>query len=195
MISGFTIDKTYGYELEIKGSKFLSFLIPIKEFDCQLFSLIEKHKKAVHFVTAKRWINEFEQIVESSSDDGEPKGSSGIPSLNVLRGEKIIDCGVVVVRYFGGTLLGVGGLVRAYSDAVLGVVRSAELLSHKKIEKISLKVGYENLDRAEYIAKKHSLILEKEAFLTESAEVVISGAKSDIEGFLSEYRGTIDYKI
>ena len=98
---------------ESKGSKFLSFLFPFAQFNESLSSLKEQHPKAVHFVSASRHYNEYGQILESFDDDKEPRGSSGTPSLNVLRGEELIEVGVVIVRYFGGTLLGVGGLVRA----------------------------------------------------------------------------------
>jgi len=68
--------------------------------------LRESHPKARHIVYAYRELNEFEQIVENSSDDGEPKGSSGVPVLNVLRGEDFINVAILVVRYFGGIKLG-----------------------------------------------------------------------------------------
>ena len=78
-------------------------------------------------MSATRHLNEFKQILESFDDDGEPKGSSGMPSLNVLRGENLIDIGVIVVRYFGGTLLGVGGLVRAYTNAIKDAIRFCKI--------------------------------------------------------------------
>ena len=62
---------------------------------------------------AYRHLNEFEQIVENSSDDGEPKGTSGKPNLAVLAGNELINTAVIIVRYFGGIKLGTGGLVRA----------------------------------------------------------------------------------
>jgi len=74
-----------------------------------------EHPKARHIVYAYRELNEFNQIIENSSDDGEPKGSSGVPVLNVLRGEEFINVAILVVRYFGGIKLGIGGLVRAYT--------------------------------------------------------------------------------
>ena len=98
---------------EAKGSRFLGFLVLVREFESVLKTLKATHLKAVHFVYAYRELLPNGQILERSSDDGEPKGSSGISVLNVLRGWEMIDCGVIVVRYFGGTLLGIGGLVRA----------------------------------------------------------------------------------
>lgn len=97
--------------LEVKQSKFIAHLVPFTIYEQTLQHLKQQHPKARHFVTAFRYLNEFEQIVESSSDDGEPKGTSGKPSLMVLQGKEIINTAVIVVRYFGGTKLGTGGLV------------------------------------------------------------------------------------
>ncbi|BCX79083.1 YigZ family protein [Campylobacter sp. 19-13652] len=105
-------------KIEIKHSIFYAFLIPASELKQTLLNLRQEHTKAVHFVWASREINKYSQIVENQSDDGEPKGSSGAPSLNALRGASLINSAVVIVRYFGGIKLGVGGLVRAYSSAV-----------------------------------------------------------------------------
>ncbi|MGX3012253.1 YigZ family protein, partial [Helicobacter sp. 23-1044] len=113
-------------EYEKDGSKFLAHLAPAKGAEQLLSELQEKHKKAVHFVRASRAVNEFRQIIENSSDDGEPKGSSGVPVLNVLRGRELVECACIVVRYFGGKLLGIGGLVRAYSNATLLAVENAK---------------------------------------------------------------------
>ncbi|NPA81685.1 MAG: YigZ family protein, partial [Epsilonproteobacteria bacterium] len=78
----FTIDRVYEASYEIKRSEFLSFLVPIERFDEVYDRLKKEHKKANHIVWAKRFLNEFDQIVENSTDDGEPKGTSGVPSLN-----------------------------------------------------------------------------------------------------------------
>lgn len=103
---------------EIKHSIFYAFLLPESELKQTILELRQKHTKAVHFVWASREMNKYGQIVENQSDDGEPKGSSGAPSLNALRGARLINTAVIIVRYFGGIKLGVGGLVRAYSSAV-----------------------------------------------------------------------------
>ncbi|MDE5591355.1 MAG: YigZ family protein, partial [Helicobacter sp.] len=109
--------KTIQESLEVKGSRFIAFLIPVEIFDDFLAKIRIHHPKAVHFVNASRALNLEGQIVESFSDDGEPKGTSGMPTLKVLRGYDLIECGLVNVRYFGGTLLGSGGLVRAYTQS------------------------------------------------------------------------------
>ncbi|MEJ2415034.1 MAG: YigZ family protein, partial [Sulfurimonas sp.] len=75
------IQKHYTCTLEVKQSKFIAHLIPYEFYETTLEQLKQEHPKARHFVTAFRYLNEFDQVVEHSSDDGEPKGTSGKPSL------------------------------------------------------------------------------------------------------------------
>lgn len=140
-----------------EGSEFIAFLVPLARYESTLKALKTEHKKAVHFVRASRAVNEFAQITEQSSDDGEPKGSSGVPVLNVMRGAGLVECAIIVVRYFGGKLLGVGGLVRAYTNAALSVVNLANLVEFKPKEARDFCVPFANIERAKYLAKKHDI--------------------------------------
>ncbi|QRV16933.1 IMPACT family protein [Haloterrigena salifodinae] len=81
---------------------------------------------------------------EYSSDDGEPSGSAGKPALNVLTQQEIENCAVVVTRYYGGTNLGVGGLVRAYSRAVKEAVEAAGVVEERPHERVSITVEYDD---------------------------------------------------
>ena len=143
--------------LIIKQSKFIAHLMPYDRFDEILTQLQDEHPKARHFVTAFRYLNEYDQIVEGSSDDGEPKGTSGKPTLAVLRGNELINSAVVTVRYFGGTKLGTGGLVRAYSDATNLVIESAKLSPYQKEESLSFSCTYSDMRRVEYLLAELSI--------------------------------------
>lgn len=113
-------------------------------------------------MTSYRYLNEFDQVVENSSDDGEPKGTSGKPTLAVLQGHELINTAVIVVRYFGGTKLGTGGLVRAYSDAVNLVIQSAVLHPYKKESTQKICFGYADIGKVEYECNQAKItILEK----------------------------------
>ena len=176
---------------ESKGSKFLAFLLPYSEFESTLALLKQEHLKAVHFVSATRHLNEFNQILESFDDDGEPKGSSGMPSLKVLRGEELINVGVIVVRYFGGTLLGVGGLVRAYTNAVkdaIEVAKSQGLLENFILcESVCFEIAYPLLSQCEYMAKKLGVELRKESFLENGIRVRVQGERDRIESVCATF--------
>lgn len=151
---------------EVKQSKFIAHFIPYSDFETTLQELKAKHPKARHFVTAFRYLNMFDQIVEHSNDDGEPKGTSGKPSLMVLQGEDVINAGVIVVRYFGGTKLGTGGLVRAYSEAVHGVLRELTFEEYEKQESLLVALLYEDLRLLEYESQQLGVEIVEKSFDT-----------------------------
>ncbi len=123
-----TINEIFTAQTEINKSNFLAFLCPIGEFKVLRERLKSEHPKAAHIVWATRELNKYAQIVENQSDDGEPKGTSGAPSLAALRGAKLINAAALIVRYFGGIKLGPGGLVRAYGGAVNAAIDAAKLV-------------------------------------------------------------------
>jgi len=171
--------------LEVKQSKFIAHLIPYNLFEEQLQILKEQHPKARHFVTAFRYLNEHMQIVESSSDDGEPKGTSGKPSLMVLQGHDLINCAVIIVRYFGGTKLGTGGLVRAYSDAVNLVIEEAELFEYKEEIELTISFEYTNIRLVEYESQAYDISIIEKSFDSD-AKYRVKGTKESIDGFLEK---------
>jgi uncharacterized YigZ family protein len=150
---------------EEKKSKFIAFLMPYNKFDEVMQNLKDKHPKARHFVYAYRYLNEFDQIVENCSDDGEPRGTSGKPSLAVLSGAEIVNTAVIIVRYFGGVKLGTGGLVRAYSSSVNEVINISELFEYKKLEIRKLKCEYSELSKLEYLLNQENINVISKDFL------------------------------
>lgn len=144
------VKKECSLTLEVKKSKFITHIFPSKDFDLIMKRLKQEHPKARHHVYAYRYLNDFDQIVENSSDDGEPKGTSGKPSLNVLAGSDIVNTGVIIVRYFGGIKLGTGGLVKAYSDAVNLVLQNCELFEYVKLKELKLYFDYSYISIVEY---------------------------------------------
>lgn len=136
----YNILKEYAtHTIIIDKSRFICELFPIKtkeEAKKILESVREKHPKARHVCYAYV-LNIDNVLIENQSDDGEPSKTAGMPMLDILRYEKLIDTLAVVTRYFGGTLLGTGGLIRAYSGVVKQTVDNAN------IQKASLMQGYE----------------------------------------------------
>lgn len=171
--------KDHGTEtLEIKQSKFIAHLIPYCVYDETLLTLKEKHHKARHFVVAWRYMNKLDQIVEHCSDDGEPKGTSGKPTLAVLAGNELIDSAVIIVRYFGGTKLGPGGLVRAYSDVCNEVIKASVLLPYIKREKFTFSLNYSDISLIEYKMDEYNIIVEEKSFNSLGAHIQVSTEKS-----------------
>ncbi|MGL2675459.1 YigZ family protein [Helicobacter pylori] len=174
---------------QIKASRFLGYLMPFDDFEKTLLQLKKEHFKAAHFVTAFRYSLEG-KITEGFSDDGEPKGSSGMPVLSVLRREDLINVGLVSVRYFGGTLLGVGGLMKAYAKSALLCVENAQrenaLKDFVELETLSAHYSYKELDALQREIKKFSLQLSKKNFSNQSVEVEISGERENLQAFLQQ---------
>ncbi len=168
-----TINKEWTSFLEVKKSKFLSFLVPFDDFEKKLDELKRIYPKANHFVRAFRYLNDQNQIVEGSSDDREPRGSGGKPTLNVLVGNDLINVGIITIRYFGGILLGVGGLAKAYSDVANLAVKNAKILEYKQIFEYTFEVDYEKTREIEYIIKKNNIFVVDRGFGIEGIEYKI----------------------
>ena len=158
------IDSEYSDILEIKKSKFIAYITTYDKFNDLMLFLQKEHPKARHFVYAYRYLNEFDQIVENSSDDGEPKGTSGKPALSVLIGAHLINTAVIIVRYFGGTRLGTGGLVKAYSDSVNLVLKSCLIKEFAKLINKELYIQYNQLSQIEYIISKSKISIKDKIF-------------------------------
>jgi uncharacterized YigZ family protein len=178
-----TVTHPYEASIEVKQSKFIAVLTPYHLFAETLLSLREKHPKARHFVVAYRYRNDFGQIVEYSTDDGEPKGTAGKPALFVLAGVDMMNCAVIVVRYFGGTKLGTGGLVRAYSDSVNHVMNEVCLIEYREKIVTIIEFEYSFSRLVEYeCAHENIEIVEKKFDL--HATYTLRGTKQEIETLL-----------
>ncbi len=187
-----TIEKIFQAEYEAKKSTFLAFLAPFGQFEKKREFLKKTHPKAAHIVWAYRVLNEFDQVVENQSDDGEPKGTSGPPCLNVLRGSELVNCGVLVVRYFGGIKLGTGGLVRAYSGACNGVISQSELIKYEKLFEVNFFIPYALMPRFEHYFDDNFEI--KKEFLADGVRSSTKMTEKQKDSFLEfaikyEYQG------
>ena len=169
----------------MKKSKFHSFLVPYNQFESKLLELKKAHPKARHFVTAFRYLNEYAQIVEGSNDDSEPKGTSGKPTLKVLQGHNLINVAIITVRYFGGTLLGSGGLVRAYSDSANLAIANAKIIPFEELIEENINVDYDKSSKCEYLFKKYNIEVIDRNFL-DGISYKIRGNKQNLEKLKNE---------
>lgn len=178
------------HTLAVKQSKFIAWLTPYESYQETLQQLKNEHPKARHFVTAFRYLNEYDQVVEHSSDDGEPKGTSGKPSLMVLQGQELINTAVIIVRYFGGTKLGTGGLVRAYSDAVNLVINEATFKEYKKEAFKSIEIEYSDVRFIEYECKAFGVTVLEKSFESKTVYKIKADEKS-MEEFLKKVQRVV----
>ena len=178
-----TIKTSFTFTTEVNRSKFITYLVPISEYDGLQEKLKQANPKANHVVYALRHLNEFDQVVENSSDDGEPKGCAGVPALNVLRGEELINCAVLIVRYFGGIKLGTGGMARAYAQAVKDVLEVSQLQKYKKQTSYTFETSYSDVDKTLYKLKQLGLTQYEREFCVDKVVWVLKGSEEKIEEF------------
>lgn len=153
-------------DVEAKKSHFICELKTVrneeeaKEF---LEEVRKEHREARHHCFALR-IGEPGTEYERFSDDGEPQGTAGKPILSLLQGAELYDCIAVVTRYFGGTLLGTGGLVRAYSDSVKEALAESEINELIKGVRVKITSDYQTANRIKYLAGTMGIFTEKEEY-------------------------------
>lgn len=151
-----TIRSNTTSELTIKNSRFITLLLKISSQD-NIYQIIEKAKKeypkANHYCYA--YITENEK---KSSDDKEPGGTAGMPMLNILEKEQIINVIAITIRYFGGIKLGVGGLVRAYSKSVKNALNCTEKIELELGYQILLITSYDNQKNLDYLLRNYHII-------------------------------------
>lgn len=125
-----------------KKSRFLSYLAPVSseaEATAFLSKISSMHREATHVVYAYSLLD---GQIKRYSDDGEPSGTAGMPTLEVLTHKEIYNVAIATVRYFGGTLLGTGGLTRAYSRGASDVVSAANIITRTYGDLLSLLIPY-----------------------------------------------------
>lgn len=141
-----------------KRSEFIGYIAPVTTNDEAvrfIESIREKHRKATHNVYAYILRNDN---ISRYSDDGEPQGTAGIPVFDVLRKRNLTDVCIVVTRYFGGILLGGGGLVRAYSHCASIACDSAEIMNMCHCTRINISVDYSVYGKISYIIPRYEVI-------------------------------------
>jgi uncharacterized YigZ family protein len=145
-----TLARDGSAEIEVKRSRFLCTLARVED-EAAARAVVDRlrreHWDARHHCSA--FVLGPGASVERSSDDGEPAGTAGAPMLEVLRGHGVSDVVAVVTRWFGGTLLGAGGLVRAYGDAVRAGLSETGTLRRALVRELTLEVGHADAGRVE----------------------------------------------
>ena len=138
-----------------RGSKFHAFAFPVSNMDmikAQLHSLKKEHPKAVHHCFAYRLGTDGN--VFRVNDDGEPSGSAGKPILGQIDSKKLTDVGIIVTRYFGGTLLGVPGLINAYKTAAALCLQTTPVVQKPILVKYQLEFDYNAQNEVMQILKQ-----------------------------------------
>lgn len=153
----YTIGENVVTEVKIKGSRFLGFAFPFSDkttFKTLIKNVKEEHPKASHFCFAYRLGTDGTDF--RSSDDGEPSGTAGKPILGQLDSKNVTNTLIVVVRYFGGTMLGVPGLIDAYKTTASLLLQLTPIIRKNIAVKISVECDYTSLHVVLTILKKYN---------------------------------------
>jgi uncharacterized YigZ family protein len=152
-----TIAQSSSAEFKDRGSKFIAYAFTIEsteDFKKQLQALKKEHPKAVHHCFAYRMGTDGNTF--RSSDDGEPSGTAGKPILGQLDGRELTNVAVVVVRYWGGTLLGVPGLINAYKTATALALQITPIIQKQVEIKYTIEFDYTRMNEVMLILKQYS---------------------------------------
>lgn len=185
-------------EIVEKKSRFIATTFPV-ESEEEALAHIEAMKKkywdARHNCYA--YVIGEKQQLQRASDDGEPQGTAGRPILEVLLGEEVHNVLVVVTRYFGGTLLGTGGLVRAYTDATHAGLEASRIIEKEHGQKLVLFTDYNGIGKIQYILGQNQIPIQNSVFEADvTMEIVapLSKKESVLKEVVEATSGKIRYE-
>ncbi|WP_350200591.1 YigZ family protein [Gracilimonas sp.] len=162
----FSIKKSFESSFRERGSKFLGYLFPIdseNKFSDQLDLLKSRYPDATHHCYG--WRINPAQPKEFSTDDGEPSGTAGLPILNQLKSFEVVNAGIVVVRYYGGTKLGKSGLIEAYGLAAKQCLEKATLISIRPVQMFEIQYPYSEENTIQKWKNDYELVVQESEYL------------------------------
>ncbi len=182
-------------EIVIQKSRFIGYAAPCEteeEALAFLRRIRERHRDARHHCYA--YVIGLNAGVMRYSDDGEPGGTAGLPMMDVLKSEKAVNCCVVVVRYFGGVLLGTGGLVRAYTQGCKIALQAAGIVRMERSEILRCRLSYPLWNSVQYTLQKMPVRTAGVEY-AEDVSLTIIVRKADSEAVNLQLRNLSDGKI
>lgn len=179
------LQRRFEFEIEkVSGSRFITTLLPCGEPDVVVAEqerLRAAHPHSRHVCFAHVGATDLQTRF---SDDGEPSKTAGMPMLRVLLGASLRNTGALVVRYFGGTKLGTGGLVRAYTDAVRQAVERAPIEPLRHVEARSLSVPYADEPRVRHWCEREQVTFEVVEYGASVVQVRLTGEVANLDALL-----------
>ena len=161
-----TVKKDAFAEIEIKKSRFIARIAEVKSED-EAMELVKQTKKKYYDASHNcfAYILNSDQGLRHSSDDGEPSGTAGKPILDVIAGAGLVDVIIIVTRYFGGTELGTGGLVRAYSGASAEVLKNSAVVDITSAKLIEFVIDYGLLPKLQHLLLELGIIIYETEYM------------------------------
>lgn len=190
-----TIKEDNQHEIEIKKSRFICFLkrIDSEEEAKDFIQQIKKeHWKANHNCSA--FVLGDHHEIQRSSDDGEPSGTAGVPMLEVLKKNDLINVCAVVTRYFGGTKLGAGGLIRAYSGSVAQAIVHTGIVEGKLQQEVFVQLDYSNWGKMENFIASENLAVKDTQF-TDRVVVTCMVDENQVDDFEAQVTDLLNGQV
>ncbi len=179
-------------EIEVKRSRFIAEVFYIEDESIAKEKIDEIKKK---YFDAKHHVFSYKiDNLERFSDDGEPQGTAGTPLLDIIKKRNLNNILVVVTRYFGGTLLGTGGLVKAYSDAFTLALENAKIVNKTNGIEYEIVANYENLEKIKYICQNNNITIKNIEY-GEKITITLTSIKESYEVLKQNYNLIENSKI
>lgn len=181
-----TIKKSSEDRFDEKKSLFIGYVARVtteEEAKSFVAEIKSKHKTATHNCYA--YVIGQNMGIQRYSDDGEPQGTAGIPILEVIKKNELTDCAVVVTRYFGGVLLGAGGLTRAYTKGASVAIKAAGIVEKVKGIRICITLDYDLFGKVQYICGQKNWHIEDVEY-TNEVKLYILAEEQVVEEIISQ---------
>ena len=198
MESYITVKNPSHFEYEDRKSVFIGQAMPVST-EAEAIAFIDSVKK--RYPDARHHVYAYvlrENSVMRFTDDHEPQGTAGMPVLDIIRKNGCTDVVIVVTRYFGGTLLGTGGLVRAYTAAAIGELEGAEIIRYDIYSSLELSVSYSDYGKITSILSDHGFRIESTIYDTGiklDGSIIKSGFDSFKNALVEATAGRIEIEI
>lgn len=192
----YSISKPARSEIKIKGSRFIGLCFPVSNSE-QCAQILSEQQRTYHdanHVCCGYQVGVGDSAVYRSSDAGEPAGTAGAPILNVIRGENLTNIIVIIVRYFGGTKLGIGGLVKAYTESAKNTLERSKRIRFEILSTIRFQIDFNFLDPTMRIMTKFNAKVIEQKYENEvelSISVPVSNKTNLIEKLIDISKGKI----
>ena len=190
-----TIKEDNQHEVEIKKSRFICFLKRIEtEEEAKAFiqQIKKEHWKANHNCSA--FVLGDHHEIQRYSDDGEPSGTAGVPMLEVLKKNDLINVCAVVTRYFGGTKLGAGGLIRAYSGSVAQAIVHTGIVEGRLQQEVFVQLDYSNWGKMENFIASENLAVKDTQF-TDRVVVTCMVDENQVDDFEAQVTDLLNGQV
>ena len=177
-----TIKQNVSAEITVKKSKFIANIFKVNS-EQQAKETIEEINKKYHDARHNCYayiVEEKGNNIERFSDNGEPSGTAGAPMLDILKNKELSNIIIIVTRYFGGILLGTGGLVKAYTDVSLEALNQSEIIELEYVNKYKIDMKYNEIQNFQYNLKKMKTKIISNEY-NENVEIVILLSKENMK--------------